>query len=116
MAKESTHLDVHRCECSICRDHPRGRVAATHREINRLLAVSDERSRRLLVAFLAEQIGRGGISQLARVSGMDRKTIAKGRRELHDSEFSAPSHTDSLNTRVRRPGAGRKRVEIRHPG
>lgn len=116
MAKESTQLDVHRCECNICREHPRGRIAAKHREINRLLAVSDERIRRLLVGFLAEQIGRGGISELARISGLDRKTIAKGCRELRGIEFSAPPGTDRVRPRVRRPGGGRKLVEAQHPG
>ena len=78
MAKESTQREARRCECNICHEHPRGRIAAKHREINRLLAISNERIRRLLAGFLAEQIGRGGVSALARVSGLDRKTIARG--------------------------------------
>ncbi len=115
MAKESTRREVHRCECNICRQHPRGRIAAKHREINRLLAISNERVRRLLAGFLAEQIGRGGVSALARVSGLDRKTIARGCRELHDIEFPSPSGPGAFSSRVRRPGGGRKRVEAQHP-
>jgi hypothetical protein len=116
MVMESRPRDVHRCDCRDCREHPRGAVATEHRRINRLLAVSNERVRRLLSGFLAEQMGRGGISCLARITGLDRKTIAKGCRELRDLEVSAVSGTDfSAGTRVRRPGAGRKRVEIRHP-
>ncbi len=115
MAKESIEPEVHRCECNICREHPRGRVATEHRTLNRLLAVSDERMRRLLVGFLAEQIGRGGISELARVSGLDRKTIAKGCRELRDIEVMPPG-AYPVSARVRRVGAERRRVEAKYPG
>lgn len=116
MAKESIIRDVHRCECPLCREHPRGEIAAEHRAINRLLAVSNERVRRLLVGFLAEQIGRGGILRMAGITGLDRKTISKGRRELCEHEVSTLSGTGSLSSRVRRPGAGRKRMEAQHPG
>jgi hypothetical protein len=115
MATESAVRDVHHCECPLCREHPRGGPAAEHRAINRLLAFSNERVRRLLVGFLAEQTGRGGTSRLARITGLDRKTIAKGRRELHEHDTSIMSEAGSFSTRVRRPGAGRKRVEARHP-
>ena len=115
MAKESTRREVHRCQCNVCGEHPRGRIAAKHREINRLLAISNERIRRLLAGFLAEQIGRGGVSALARVSGLDRKTIAKGCRELHDIEFPPPAGPSRFDSRVRRSGGGRKRVEAKHP-
>jgi hypothetical protein len=116
MGTESSLQKVHRCECPLCREHPRGGVAAEHRAINRLLAISNERVRRLLAGFLAEQIGRGGTLRLALITGLDRKTIAKGRRELHENDLATVSGTGSLSTRVRRPGAGRKRVETRHPG
>lgn len=115
MAKESGARDVQRCECRLCREHPRSEVAAQHREINRLMALSNERVRRLLAGFLAEQIGRGGIVRLARITGLDRKTIAKGRDEVREQHVRA-SATGSLSKRVRRPGAGRKRVEAQHPG
>jgi hypothetical protein len=54
--------------------------------------------------------------RLARVTGLDRKTIAKGRRELCEQEISTVPGTGSRSMRVRRPGAGRKRVETQHPG
>lgn len=116
MAKECTTREVHRCQCPVCCEHPWSKDAAEHRAINRLLAVSDERVRRLLVGFLAEQFGRGGIVRLARITGLDRKTIAKGRGELREDAVTDMSGIRSLSTRVRRPGAGRKRVEMQHPG
>jgi ribosomal protein L44E len=94
---------VHVCACPICRQHPHGRVAREHRTLNRLLAASDERTRRLLVGFLARQHGRGGITLLARITGLDRNTIARGRRELR--------HPDHGHGQIRRPGAGRPWIE-----
>src|SRR5260221_6355841 len=106
MVKESSKQDVHRCDCRYCREHPRSKVAAEHRSLNRLLAVSDERIRRLLVGFLAKQIGRGGISRLSRITGLGRNTIAKGQRELRELDVFTAADTSSLSTRVRRPGGG----------
>src|SRR5882724_2509188 len=106
MSKESTAQHVHRCGCPLCREHPRGGSATEHRAINELLAVCNERVRRLLAGFLAEQIGRGGISRLACITGLDRKTIAKGRHELYEHEVPIVSGTSSpFHMRVRRPGA-----------
>ncbi len=77
--------------------------------INRLLAVADERLRRLLAGFFARQRGRGGLFELERISGIDRNTIAKGVRELA-GPMPVPAE------RNRRSGAGRKRVEVKVPG
>jgi hypothetical protein len=94
---------VHACECPTCRQFPKGRIAREHRALNRLIAATDERTRRLLVGFLARQRGQGGIALLARITGLDRNTITRGRRELRQPARSSG--------RVRRPGAGRPRVE-----
>jgi hypothetical protein len=99
---------AHACECSTCRRHPHGRVAREHRALNRLIAATDERTRRLIAGFLARQYGRGGITLLARVTGLDRNTIARGRRELRQP-FRSPH-------RVRRPGGGRPRAAKKVPG
>jgi hypothetical protein len=45
---------------------------------------------------------------LERITGLDRNTIARGRRELDRVGALPPG-------RVRRPGAGPKRVEVRSP-
>ena len=104
MAKDIPSRVVHSCECPACRQHPHGSVAREHRALNRLVATADERTRRLLVGFLARQHGRGGIALLARVTGLDPNTIARGQRELRRAPQPA---TD----RIRRPGAGRPRAE-----
>jgi hypothetical protein len=45
------------CDCPACRQHPDGAVAREHQAINRLLAVTDEQSRRLILGFLAQKEG-----------------------------------------------------------
>jgi hypothetical protein len=109
MDKKRNWTKLPACRCPSCRQDPHGPVAEQHRSINRLVALADERSRRLLVGFLAEQHGRGGISLLSRITGLDRNTIARGQRELHDDEALPPD-------RIRHPGAGRKPVEQTVPG
>jgi hypothetical protein len=103
LARQERRQFVHCCECSTCRQFPQGRIAREHRALNRLIAAADERTRRLLAGFLTRQHGTGGIALLARITGLDRNTIARGRRELRQPCRSAG--------RVRRPGAGRPRVE-----
>ena len=99
---------IHRCACPECRRGLVGEAAREHQAINRIIACTDERSRRLVAGFLARQYGHGGIALLARITGLDRNTIARGRRELDQADAPPPG-------RVRRPGAGRKRVEARCP-
>ena len=108
MAPEHTPSGVHVCACATCRRHPHGSVAREHRRINRLVASADERTRRLLAGFLASQHGRGGVTSLAEVTGLDRNTVARGQRELRRCR-PEPAR------RVRRPGAGRPRAEKKAP-
>ncbi len=104
MTKENSQQVIHSCECPTCQQHPQRALAREHRRINRLVSATDERARRLLVGFLARQHGRGGITLLARITGLDRHTIARGQHELHQSRWPKAG-------RVRRSGAGRPRAE-----
>jgi hypothetical protein len=104
MATERGGRVQHSCQCSTCKRYPHGQVAKEHRRINRLVAAADERNRRLLAGFLARQQGRGGITLLARVTGLSRTTILRGMRELQRPGTPA-------KRRVRRQGGGRKRFE-----
>lgn len=98
---------VHACSCSECQAHPRGRTARLHGHINRLVAALDEKHRRQFAGLWASQIGHGGIQLMARVTGLDRNTIARGQRELNE--------VDPTPGRVRGPGGGRPRVEKKDP-
>ena len=67
----------------------------------------DEKSRRLMAANEARSLGYGGISKIQRACGLSRKAIAKGIHEI--SEGSA------VLGRIRRQGAGRKKITICNP-
>ena len=76
---------VNHCQCEIClsgRDHPDRDV---HRQINYIMSHLNSNQRRLLVAFEAQQLGRGGIARMALITGLDRKTIRRGLVELKQS-------------------------------
>src|SRR3954454_7548842 len=62
----------------------------------------DERQLRLLLGAEARSLGHGGIRLVARAAGVREGTVSVGVKELTSRE--APLG------RVRRPGAGRKRV------
>lgn len=101
---ESIHRSVHQCCCPDCQLDPQSEIAAEHRLINQLVATFDEKSRRLYVAFLARQQGRGGIAKLAHITGLSPNTIRRGWQELlHPVPDSAG--------RIRRKGGGRQRLE-----
>ncbi len=63
----------------------------------------NERQRRLLVAAEARALGRGGITWVARASGISRPTIQTAVREL----------AQPTSLPVRRPGGGRKSARHR---
>ena len=70
MDKCSESPPIHRCDCRTGRQEPGSPTAEHHRALNHLLAVADERTRRLIAGFLAQQHGRGGIALLACISGL----------------------------------------------
>ena len=67
-----------------------------------------ERSRRVWAATEARALGYGGITVVARATGLSSATVARGLREL-DGDASVPA------ARVRKSGAGRKRATTHHP-
>ncbi|BBO17315.1 ISAzo13 family transposase [Candidatus Brocadia pituitae] len=69
----------------------------------------NERSRRVLAAAEAKQLGRGGVSLVSRACGLSRVTITKGIRELANEDES-PSVI-----RIRRKGAGRQSLVSAKP-
>ena len=67
----------------------------------------DERSRRLMAASEARSLGYGGVSKVRRACGLSRKAIAKGMHEISDG--------NTMPGRIRRSGAGRKKITVRDP-
>jgi hypothetical protein len=73
--------------------------------MNLFLSRLDEQQRRWYVALEAERLGHGGERLLAQITGLDEKTIRRGREELATGLVDRPA------TRVRLPGGGRPPVE-----
>ncbi len=101
---KSKRARIQPCGCSVCQQHPYSLVVAQHQAINRVLATLDEKNRRRFVGLLAIQSGPRCISALARITGLSRNTIRRGKREI---EHPTPKRTD----RIRQPGGGRPAVE-----
>ena len=68
----------------------------------------DERTRRIMAASEAMNLGFGGVSAVHRASGLSRRAIAKGVLELQERTMPPAG-------RVRRPGAGRKPITVSDP-
>jgi transposase len=63
----------------------------------------DERLRRLYAAAEAKALGYGGVSAVARATGVSRRVIGIGLKELDDPAADGVNH-------IRKPGGGRKRT------
>jgi hypothetical protein len=83
-------------------------------EIERLLYQDSqslsEKDRRRFAALEAIQLGHGGIRSLAKVLACDPQTVQDGMREL----TQLPD--DPAGSRVRKPGGGRKKTEVKQGG
>lgn len=87
------------------------KVPETDRQWLRVLGTLNEVQARLFVAQRAVQEGRGGVSRLARLTGMSRPTIMKGIAELETGSIESLAESG----RVRQAGGGRKPVETVSP-
>jgi hypothetical protein len=70
----------------------------------------DERQKRWVGGLFASMLPHGGIGKVARLTGLDEKTVARGKAEL---ELGLKDYPD--DGRVRRPGGGRPRLEKKLP-
>lgn len=77
----------------------------------RVMGTLNEYQARLFVAQKALEIGRGGTSRLAKLTGMSRVTITSGLTELRGGRRLRVAGAG----RVRAPGGGRKKVEEADP-
>jgi hypothetical protein len=68
----------------------------------------DERARRLWAAAESRAIGYGGDALVSAATGLARQTVRSGRREVEEGMH--------LEGRIRRPGAGRPKIQTTQPG
>lgn len=100
-----TASDSQGCQCPLCQgeaDHPE---RERHRQLRLVFQRLDENQRRWFVALESDRLGHGGDRLLSQITGMDEKTIRRGREEL------AGSLADNPPDRIRRAGGGRPPVE-----
>ena len=84
------------------------------RKFELLDPVLDERARRLWAGAEALALGYGGITLVARATGLARATISDGCRELR-GEAPKPLPAAAPQGRIRRPGGGRKSLTEHDP-
>ena len=93
------------CPCALCQQGADAEAREHHRHLRLLMSRLDEQQRRWLAGVECLRIGRGGEVLVAMLTGLDRKTVRRGRREVEAGLRGVPAK------RVRREGAGRKTAE-----
>jgi hypothetical protein len=83
--------------------------AGIRQRFSDLAPVLDERGRRLWAAAEAKSLGYGGVSLVANVTGISRRAIHVGLKELEVMTTALPTQ------RIRLPGGGRKPLIERQP-
>jgi Rhodopirellula transposase DDE domain len=85
-------------------------IGRIRRKFLALAPLLDERSRRHWAAVEANELAWGGVTSVAAATGLSRTTVASGLRELREQ-----SGDGALTQRIRRPGGGRKYLEVADP-
>jgi len=84
-------------------------ISIIQTRIDSMLPQLDERQRRIYLGTEAKSIGRGGITLIARLASVTRRTISKGIRELSEND----THLEAGH--VRKSGGGRKKEFDKQP-
>lgn len=96
---------IHQCECETCQTGLETEVIKSHQRINLFLSRLNEPQRRWYMATLAEEADGPSDRQLALITGLDEKTIRRGKAEMQEQLSAVPMD------RQRREGGGRRRAE-----
>ena len=94
-------MTIHQCECEICKAGSDPETVHYHHQINLFLSRLTEPQRRWYVGLLSQQADSFSDHHLSLISGLDEKTIRRGRNELEQGLDDLP-----LNQQ-RREGGGR---------
>jgi len=100
---------IHVCECPICQNGSDAELILRHQHMNLFLSRLSEPQRRWYVATLSESADSPGDRQLTLITGLDEKTIRRGKEEIANELSDLP--TD----RQRQKGGGRLRAEKKIP-
>ncbi len=94
-------LKMHQCECDVCRTGSDPAVVQHHHQMNLFLSRLNEPQRRWYVGLLSQKPDSPSDRQLSKITGLDEKTIRRGREELESDLTGLPQE------RQRREGVGR---------
>lgn len=97
--------EVHSCQCPNCQQEANHPDKEFHHQINLFLSRLDEQQRRWYIALESKRIGHGGDRLLSQITGMDEKTIRRGRQELEKELEGRPVDKERL------AGGGRPPIE-----
>jgi len=92
---------VHECTCPVCQHNTNPALVTYHHQVNLLLSRLDEAQRRWFVATLSLQPDNPSDERLSPITGLDEKTIRRGRQELQQELNTVPLD------RQRHEGGGR---------
>src|SRR6202165_600896 len=81
---------------------------AARKRYRDMAPVLNEQSLRRFVALETQALGRGGVSLMARISGLARSTIYHGLSDIRDNVSAPPG-------RIRKEGGGRKKKSSQDP-
>ena len=81
-------------------------------KIKMMLPLLNEKQRRIYLASEAIAMGRGGITEVSRVSGISRSVITAGIKDIRECNADVLS----IDAPIRRKGAGRKPITETQPG
>ena len=102
-------LKIHQCECDVCSTGSDPDIIRHHRQMNLLLSRLNEPQRRWYVGLFSQKARSPSDRQLSLITGLDAKTIRRGRRELEAGLADLPPD------RQRRKGGGRPAAEKKIP-
>ena len=106
---DSSMPEIHACRCAVCQSGRDAETLARHERMNLFLSRLSEPQRRWYVGMLSLEPDSPTDSDLARITGLSRKTIRRGRSEIESGLALAPT------ARQRRPGGGRPAAEKKIP-
>ena len=101
----SAEAIIHQCECEVCKAGLDAEIVKSHQRINLFLSRLNEPQRRWYAATLSEEGDSASDRQLALMTGLDEKTIRRGKAEMQAQLSCLPAD------RQRRAGGGRRRAE-----
>ncbi len=96
---------IHQCECDVCKAGGDAATVRYHQQINLFLSRLNEPQRRWYVGVISEAADSPSDRQLSLITGLDEKTIQRGRHEL------ATDLADAPDEKQRHAGGGRPRAE-----